>query len=99
MNTAISRNIEQVTVVAEIVGRIAPGPDRAALTVKAGLRTKRGVFVECFGPVVGVEHEREVVVPYIAAGSIYGFKRKASTVAKAGTDFPASLLLEGCGAG
>lgn len=99
MNAAVARCVEHVAIVTEIASGIAPGSNRVTLAGEGGLRAEGGVFVELLGAVVGVEQEREVVVPYVAAGGVDGLKREAGTVAKSGTNGPAGLLLEGGGAG
>jgi hypothetical protein len=99
VNAAVARDVDHVVVVAEIAGGIAPGSDRAALAVEAGLRAERGILVELLGAVVGVEQEREVVVPEVAAGGVDGLKREAGAVAEAGANGPAGLLLKGSAAG
>jgi len=98
VNTAVARNIAHVGEVAEITGGKAPGSNRVALAVEAGLWTECGVFGELLGAVVGVNHELEVEVPYVAAHSVHGLERKAGAVAKAGANRPAGLLFKGGGA-
>lgn len=99
MNTAVARDVGYVAVMADIAGGIAPGSNRIALAVEAGLRAERGILVKLLGAVVGIEQEREVGVPYVAAGCVLGFERKAGAVAKAGANRPAGLLFEGGAAG
>lgn len=99
MNAAVARDIADVAVVAEIAGGIAPGSNRVALAVKAGLWAERGVLVELLGAVVGVDQEREVVVPDVAPGGVHGLEREAGAVSQAGANGPAGLLFEGGGAG
>ena len=96
---AVASDIEHVVVVAEIAGRIAPGSNRAALAIDTGLRAERGVVGELRSTIVGVEQEREVVVPYVATGSVYRLERVAAAITKAGDNNPAGLLLEGGGTG
>lgn len=99
MDTAVARDVEDVVVVAEVPGGVAPGPNRVALAVQGGLRAEGGVLVELLGAVAGVEQEGEVVVPDVAAGGVDGLEGEAGAVAEAGADGPAGLLLEGGGAG
>ena len=99
MNAAVARGVAPIAVVVDITCGIAPQSNRVALAVEAGLRAERGVFVELLAAVAGIEHELEVVVPYVAAGSVLGLERVAGAVAKAGANRPAGLLFEGGGAG
>jgi len=99
VNAAVARGIAHVAVVAEITGGIAPESNRVALAVEAGLRAERGVFRELLSAVVSVKQELEVVVPYVAAGSVLRLEREASAVAEAGVNRPTGLLFEGGVAG
>ena len=83
----------------EIPGRIAPTSQTAPLAVESRLRTEGSIFTKCLRAIIGIEQECEVVVADVAASSIDGFKREASTVREAGVHDPASLLLQSCGAG
>ena len=88
MRTAVTRDIEYCVVMAPIAGRIAPGSQRAALAVEAGLRAERGVIGEQHAAVVSVKHELVFRVPYIAAGGVDGLERVAAAVAKASLNRP-----------
>ena len=94
MHAAIRRNIAHISIMAEIAGGIAPRTNRAAGTTKARLRAERSVLVELLGTIAGIDLEREVVMPDIAARCILGLEGEASAVAKTGADGPASLLLK-----
>lgn len=80
---------------AEVAGGIAPGPNRARLTIKACLRTEGGVLVEQLRAVVGGKHEREISVPDEAPRGIDGLKREAIVIGKTSTNSPTSLFLKG----